>query len=899
MLYKIKEKKIIDIIIKWIIFCCFLLLFTNLYAKNITCEKTKETKAENRISWYIFWLNRHLKDGEYKKTLTFIEKTIIPFYEKNKNNISSCNKVTILNEIASIYDKIAEYDKAESLFEKALSFIKGKNPDSKLRKAQIMNNLAGVYEAKGEWKRAKHKHEQVLLIKKRLQQSSFSPKLLISIAKSYNNFAGVLEYLGELDNAQSHYDKALSIYRQQYGLDHPESLQILNNRALLWLSQKKNEAAKTSLEDILARKKKILPPEHPHIANTLNNLGTAHKALGAYRQARVYYQQALKIREKKLGKSHPQTCLTIKNIAESLLAQKLGQQAYSYTQRLLKECSISLDSTTSSFSLQNHIALANKQKAKKHYMLLHINATEHVLSVQNSKMTTDAIVEGGLSALQLAYDPRDIQTMLLATLKLASKGSKYENQAYELKNALLKRNKAYSDYIDSLKTSSNTDEKQTSLTFKQQWQESKVNVKNKIETLEKWDKFNNLVDPSPLTTNEINALLTPQKAILAYVSNADDSYLMVIRKGHRPHLHRLHISQQELQKKIRILRKSVEGNERWAFNMMLAHELYQLLIAPAEEELKGITQLLIIPEGSLLNLPFAALITKTPPFPPEYAKAHWLIRDYSVSFLPNLVSLRMINRSKQNKPPQEALIGIGASVRNDLPELTYADDELIFLSKKYKKHRLLLHQKATETALKQLSRDGIMRQQKIIAFSVHTLWNKENSCKNKQLGKEFGLALTKPKQLSCEDNGFYSTTEISHSDLNCDWVLLLGCKTGYVNNELGTNGLSELAKSFFYAGSRNLLVTQWDISDKATHQLINNLFDPKIETKKNKSQQLQQAMIRLIDKGIEPISCDDMGVFNKIVCKIKQVFSGSEEKNKISASHPFYWAPYMIIGDGE
>ncbi len=68
---------------------------------------------------------------------------------------------------------------------------------------------------------------------------------------------------------------------------------------------------------------------------------------------------------------------------------------------------------------------------------------------------------------------------------------------------------------------------------------------------------------------------------------------------------------------------------------------------------------------------------------------------------------------------------------------------------------------------------------------------------------ELGLVLTPPEQ----DDGFLTASAVAQLKLNAAWVILSACNTASSDGTPGAEGLSGLAKAFFYAGSRALLVS--------------------------------------------------------------------------------------------
>ena len=104
-------------------------------------------------------------------------------------------------------------------------------------------------------------------------------------------------------------------------------------------------------------------------------------------------------------------------------------------------------------------------------------------------------------------------------------------------------------------------------------------------------------------------------------------------------------------------------------------------------------------------------------------------------------------------------------------------------------------------------------------------------------------------------------------------MLLSACNTGggAGGSEAGES-LSGLARSFFYAGARSMLVTHWDVSDQVTSVLITTtLAYAKSDPNMGMAAALAAAQRRLLDKA---------------------------KKDLPILAHPFFWAPVALIGEG-
>ena len=83
---------------------------------------------------------------------------------------------------------------------------------------------------------------------------------------------------------------------------------------------------------------------------------------------------------------------------------------------------------------------------------------------------------------------------------------------------------------------------------------------------------------------------------------------------------------------------------------------------------------------------------------------------------------------------------------------------------------------------------------------------------------EPSLALSIPKQPSELDDGLLTASEVAQLKLNADWVVLSACNT-IAGDKPGAEALSGLARSFFYAGARALLVSHWAVDSEAATRL--------------------------------------------------------------------------------
>ena len=119
----------------------------------------------------------------------------------------------------------------------------------------------------------------------------------------------------QYNQAEFAYHKALDLYEQQLGANHPDVATTLNYLALLYASQGKYSEAEPLCQRALSIRECELGADHPDVATSLNNLAELYREQGKYSNAKPLYLRSLEIRENKLGADHPDTAVSLNNLA--------------------------------------------------------------------------------------------------------------------------------------------------------------------------------------------------------------------------------------------------------------------------------------------------------------------------------------------------------------------------------------------------------------------------------------------------------------------------------------------------------------------------------------------------------------------------------------------------------
>jgi hypothetical protein len=171
--------------------------------------------------------------------------------------------------------------------------------------------------------------------------------------------------------------------------------------------------------------------------------------------------------------------------------------------------------------------------------------------------------------------------------------------------------------------------------------------------------------------------------------------------------------------------------------------------------------------------------------------------------------------------------------------------------------------RATETEIKHLSGAGKLSKYRLIHFRYPRRAGGEPERES-----EPGLLLTPPEQATAADDGYLSASEIADLKLDANWVILSACNTAAGGVE-GAEALSGLARAFFYAGARALLVSRWSVYSDVAVKLITGAISRMSAGKSiGRAEAMRQSMLELIDNGAP------------------------------NEAHPAFWAPFVVAREG-
>ncbi|WP_306151682.1 CHAT domain-containing protein [Roseovarius sp. MMSF_3281] len=318
--------------------------------------------------------------------------------------------------------------------------------------------------------------------------------------------------------------------------------------------------------------------------------------------------------------------------------------------------------------------------------------------------------------------------------------------------------------------------------------------------------------------------------------------------------------------------------------------------------------------------------------PAQLRRTSWLGTTHALSVVPAVSSLRMLRRAAKDGAPERgnAFFGLGdpdfsgsasadrsaalvdtqrffrsavadPAMVKQLSRLPGTRREIEQLAAVFKSpgDAILLGKDASETGLAKAQRSGVLQGSRVIMLATHGLMagafdgldepalamtppvcgvrplNPDNET---ETGGKCPAPLPDPEldaavsQGAWIEDGLLTASDVTHLKLNADWVILSACDTAAGSDQSpDAEGLSGLARSFFFAGARSLLVSHWPVRDDVAALLTPEAVSQAATGSISRAEALRQAMEQLVSN------------------------TGSDAAG-MSFAHPAAWAPFQVTG---
>ena len=756
------------------------------------------------------------------------------------------------------------------------------------------------------------------------------------VGTSLSNLALLYQNQSRYAEAEPLYKRSLAIREKALGPEHAIVGNSLSNLASLYENQDRYAEAEPLYRRSLAIRQKVLGPEHTDVSNSLNNLAVLYQYQGRYAEAEPLYKRSLAIYEKALGPGHIVVGNSLSNLATLALAKNDWALAANYWRR-----------STGIFRYRAERGLAGgqgatlggeAQRSSSHFGGL-VKATYRLnnpLETAAAEMfETAQWVQGSDAAHSLAQ-------MAARSAKGSPQLSGLVRERQDLVIEWLAKDKQ----LVTAKSEPPTKRKpevERALTGRLAAIDARLAEIDRRFARD-YPDYAALASPAPVSVAEVQAQLDADEALVLLLdtpklkSTPEETFIWVVTKSNMRWV-RSDVGTAALAREVNALRCGLDGaawygngaekctsvlevtivagsNHLLPFDHARAHKLYAALFGEVQDLVNG-KHLLIVPSGSLTQLPFQVLITKQPTSS-DHREAAWLARENAITVLPTVASLKALRRVGKPSIAPRPMVGFGNPLL-DGPDIRYANraklarekqrcpethsrqsaalvdlprdvggvqrragladvlhikmqvplpetaDKVCAVAADAKADASSIHlgAQATERNIKRLSASGELAKYRMVHFATHGVLAGELDGTH-----EPGLILTPPDKATEDDDGYLSASEIAALKLDADWVILSACNTA-AGTASSAEALSGLARAFIYAQARALLVSHWAVySDAAVKLITLALSEMARDAKVGRAEALRRSMLALIDNG------------------------GPNE------AHPAYWAPFVVVGEG-
>ena len=792
-----------------------------------------------------------------------------------------------LNNLAELYRAQGRYSEAEAPLKRALAIreqaVGLEHPDVALS----LNNLAALYRAQGRYAEAEPLYRRSLSIR----EKAFGPEHP-DVARTVNNMARVYRAQRRYAEAEPLFRRALAIWEKALGPDHPDVGFTLDNLARVYRAQGRFDEAEPLFRRSLDIWEKAFGPDHPEIARAINSLADLYQALQRYDDSEALFRRSLAIWQTALGPGHPSVAQGHENLAGLYLAAGRGREALAS----IRQATAILRDRAARVEEQRSEGAATEQKAQRDAFLLHVAAVEQVAS--GDEAARAALTGEGFEVAQLAQATG-------AARAVARMAARFATGTDAMAALVRERQDAVEDWkrLDQkLVRAASLPPARRDLAAEADLRARLAGLDGRLATLDQrlhaeFPRYAEIAGAQPVAQAQAQALLRADEALVQYLVAEDASYAWVLRRD-RAQLLRLPVGRRAMDAAVTTLRSGLDASRLViekasdipAFDLGTAWRAYERLFWPLEPALEGARHVYIVPDGALQSLPLGVLVTAPPAGRAsdfaDYRKVRWLADRYAMTVLPSVSSLAALRgfagaAAAGRRPflgvgnpvlegrggPRPAIRATGpqavAEAVRRLDPLPDSAAELGRLAAALGAgpDQLLLGPQANEKRL----RAAALADYRVVAFATHGL-----VAGDLQGVAEPALVLTPPAKADAEDDGVLTASEIAGLKLNAEWIVLSACNTAADDGTPGADGLSGLAKAFFYAGSRALLVSHWPVDSESAVKLTTGAFaalaaEPGI----GRAQALQRSMRAL-----------------------------AADPGSARFAHPMFWAPFVIVGDG-
>ncbi|MCB1164382.1 CHAT domain-containing protein [bacterium] len=656
-----------------------------------------------------------------------------------------------------------------------------------------------------------------------------------NVAITLNNLALNVQDQGNLAAAEELLRESVRVFESTVGEDHPNTASAMGSLGRLLTMRDKLDEGEPLIRRALSSLEDELGPEHPYTAITRRDLGRLHWRRGEDELAEAELRRSLENLVEALGPEHAQVAMGRHDLARVLLDQGRRDEAMAELQ--------------SSLEVRDRAFAANSQ-----------------VQVHLRREIGEAAFEAGdlESALDLL---RGAVQRFEESRKQTAAGV---NRATFVKNPWAPLAATYLERGDN-------DEAWDAL----QWAQARVLIDALLES------------HAPLERSTIAAALGPDQAIVGWLDlpmRGDfRSWVWVLRADGLVWV-RLEASEAE-RARIGRFRSALSTPGPLPPLRRLGQDVYRSRLAPAAKALDGVEHLIVVPSGAMLGVAVGALVD---------GGEGWLADRWRISYAPSASMFAWLKGRTRREDGPVLLVGdppftdapreiaqlaevsdgvVRGVTQGDrravaaLPALPGTRVEVERLARRWPEHTVLLGPDASEQNLRTLLESGDLERYRVLHFATHALVDADDADASTLVLAQTGLpdpleTLERGSQLL---DGLVTTAEIRENwKLDADLVVLSACRSALGREVLG-EGYVGFGHTFLEVGARATLVSLWGVPDRATVQFMDAFY---------------AAWKSRAASGPEAVAT-----------AVAALRSYRDADGRLPYDHPYYWAPFVLMGD--
>ncbi|MBD2245157.1 CHAT domain-containing tetratricopeptide repeat protein, partial [Nostoc sp. FACHB-888] len=709
--------------------------------------------------------------------------------------------------------------------------------------AVTLNSIGKVHSDLGQKQKALDFYNQALPLRRAVSNRSGE-------ATTLNNIGLVYSDLGQKQKALDFYNQALPLLRAVSNRSGEAT--TLNNIGLVYSDLGQKQKALDFYNQALPLYRAV--GNRSGEATTLNNIGAVYDALGEKQKALDFYNQALPIRRAVGDRSGEAVTLNSIGKVHSDLGQK--QKALDFYNQALPLLRAVGDRSGEAVTLGNigvlfqsinqpTQAITNLEQSLKLSLEMRrgLQRENRQKFLQENNWSATALVDVLINQKKYAQAFEWVNLFTTADLadytrlinaKVANPEAQQSLDDWSRKN----------QQLEALRQQLQSD---LSESLPQQIRELETQVYSEAENISRrFPEVAELFETTPvdiknLTSSIPAGTVVVQPVLLTNVRDMPNNVaFFIFTKGHLSVIKKS-IDPTELNKLIANYLKQVQDDSDANF-IETGGKLYDILIRPVEAKVQSLSpkQVSIIATGKLRHLPFETLYdSKTNQF---------LIQKYPVNYLTRISNNSLKSPGVQNAVPRklEAVLAFGNPVPSDPQNLPGAETEVRNIKEILPESEVYIHNEATlEKFRSQALRFSFVH------LATHGCFQAED-CKKVNLLNNRLLFADKPLDIANAALLGLQGTQL---------ITLSACQTAVDTNFNGA-GIAGVAYIFERAGAKAVMASLWAVDDEATQQLMVQFYQ-NLKQGMTKGEALQQAKLKLI----------------------------------ADHRHPFYWSPFVLIGD--